>query len=374
MKCSKCGAELEANANFCIVCGQTAPTLQKIKIGRGADSDVIINHEKISRLHAIIVPEGNQYRITDQGSTNGVFVNGLRIRTALIRPGDHVSLGKAVSLDWKQLLAAFSAGPPSAGGALGTGPSPVFYVDEEKKPQKSSSSLPWVIAIVAVALIGVGLGAYFLFFRKAKDDVINVDIEHSYAIKLGETSDISERRSKLETMEKVLEQMPGRLRFDNSLLMAYCLVDVSIGEPQNEFNHKGEVVAITRIASAIVSQKEFDKRLEQLRGSPDQLAQIREAESKLKQAKIELGLAEMALAAPQAIEQAVETLQEITGIEVDSTQTKNEKPRVDDSLELPRKNYEKALQDIEEIYDSLNPIKIALSESNRPTKGGRVLK
>ncbi|NLW18172.1 MAG: FHA domain-containing protein [Candidatus Cloacimonetes bacterium] len=373
MKCSKCGAELEANANFCIVCGQTAPTLQKIRIGRNADCDVIINHEKISRLHAIIVPEGTQYRITDQGSTNGVFVNGQRISTALIKPGDHVSLGKAVSLDWKQLLAAFTAGPSGA-----TGPSPVFYIDEEKKPQKSSTNLPLMIAIVAVVILGLGLGSYFLFFRGGKDDVINFDAEYSYAIKPGETSDISERRSKLEAMEKILEQVPARLGFENSLLMAYCLVDVSIGEPQNVFNHKGEVEAINRSSNAIVSKKEFDKRLEQLQSSPDHVAQIKEAENRLAQVKIELAAAELALTAPKAIgetvDKMIEAVGELVGAKPDSLGSKNDKPKVDDSMELPRKNYQKAIEDMEEIYESLNPIKLSLSESSRSSKGGRVLK
>ncbi|NLN85934.1 MAG: FHA domain-containing protein [Candidatus Cloacimonetes bacterium] len=377
MKCSKCGAELETGANFCIVCGQTAPPVQKIRIGRSADCEVVLNHEKISRLHAIIVVEGSQYRITDQSSLNGVFVNGQRISTALIKPGDHVSLGKAFSLDWKQLLDAFSRGSAGSPGASHTGPSPVFYVDEEKKPKKSNS-LPWVIVIVALALVGLGLGSYFLFFRGGKDDVVSFDIEHSYVTKESETSELSERRSKLETMEKILEQMPAKLGFEHSILMAYCLVDVSIGEPQNVFNQRGVVEKISRTASANVSQKEFDKRHEQLRGRQDYMSQIQEAEERLRQAKLELNLAEASLVAPKKIEETVkkgiEVLEELAGVKRDSTKTEDDKPRVDNSLEAPRQNYETAIRKIEEIYESLNHIKLSLAESVPTRKGGRVLK
>ncbi len=377
MKCTKCGAELETGANFCIVCGQAAPPVQRIRIGRSADCEVVLNHDKISRLHAIIVAEGSQYRITDQSSLNGVFVNGQRITTALIKPGDRVSLGKAFTLDWKQLLDAFSRGSTASPGALHTGPNPVFYVDEEKKPQKSSS-LPWVIVIVALALVGLGLGSYFLFFRGGKDDVLSFDIEHSYVTRESETSELSERRSKLETMEEILKQMPGKLGFENSLLMAYCLVDVSIGEPQNVFSQKGVVESISRTANANVSQKEFDKRLEQLRGRQDYISQIQEAEDRLKQAKIELGLAEASLVAPKQIEETVkkgmEALEELAGVKRDSTKTEDDKPRVDNSLEVPRQNYEAAIRKIEEIYQSLNHIKLSLAESVPARKGGRVLK
>lgn len=50
---------------------------------------------EISREHARIVRRGGYYWIEDMGSTNGTFVNGLRIFTPqLLQPGDEIQLGR----------------------------------------------------------------------------------------------------------------------------------------------------------------------------------------------------------------------------------------------------------------------------------------
>lgn len=48
---------------------------QEIKIGRGADCDIILPHISVSKCHARIIREQGQYYIVDNGSTNGIVVN-----------------------------------------------------------------------------------------------------------------------------------------------------------------------------------------------------------------------------------------------------------------------------------------------------------
>jgi DNA-binding response OmpR family regulator len=48
-------------------------------IGRGQDSDVVVDDRWVSRNHARIRREGEQYVVEDLGSKNGTFVNGTRI-------------------------------------------------------------------------------------------------------------------------------------------------------------------------------------------------------------------------------------------------------------------------------------------------------
>jgi EAL domain-containing protein (putative c-di-GMP-specific phosphodiesterase class I) len=59
-------------------------------IGRIDTADLQIDSTRVSREHAVIVREGDAYRIRDLGSTNGTFVNGERIEETPLHEGDLV--------------------------------------------------------------------------------------------------------------------------------------------------------------------------------------------------------------------------------------------------------------------------------------------
>jgi pSer/pThr/pTyr-binding forkhead associated (FHA) protein/tetratricopeptide (TPR) repeat protein len=63
-------------------------------IGRTPENDIVIEHKSISRHHARIVREGNQYYAVDLESANGVRVNGVDHDRVLLRPGDEIELGQ----------------------------------------------------------------------------------------------------------------------------------------------------------------------------------------------------------------------------------------------------------------------------------------
>lgn len=65
-------------------------------IGRGKECDVIIKDMTVSTLHATITNEGGEFYIQDNESTNGVFVNDLKIKKKNIKPGDIIRMGKAI--------------------------------------------------------------------------------------------------------------------------------------------------------------------------------------------------------------------------------------------------------------------------------------
>lgn len=68
------------------------------RLGRAEDADIRVNDPSVSRVHAICVVASNEDRLTvrieDNGSTNGVLINGRKIaqETSLIS-GDKVRLG-----------------------------------------------------------------------------------------------------------------------------------------------------------------------------------------------------------------------------------------------------------------------------------------
>jgi len=70
---------------------------QKVTLGRGADADIRINDPGISRQHARIVvtgaPGDPTISIEDAGSTNGILVNGERVRSALLTEGSRIEMG-----------------------------------------------------------------------------------------------------------------------------------------------------------------------------------------------------------------------------------------------------------------------------------------
>src|SRR2546423_199808 len=62
-------------------------------IGRGRDCDIQLSDSNVSRRHAELRQEGASYWIVDLGSTNGIEVNGKRVKRAKLRDGDTFTLG-----------------------------------------------------------------------------------------------------------------------------------------------------------------------------------------------------------------------------------------------------------------------------------------
>ncbi len=73
---------------------------QTTTIGRLPDQDVVLRDQSVSRQHATIVRENNSYSIVDRNSSHGTFLNGTRVQSAPLNPGDVVQLG---SLEGPQL-------------------------------------------------------------------------------------------------------------------------------------------------------------------------------------------------------------------------------------------------------------------------------
>ena len=63
------------------------------KIGRDTENDVAIDNAGVSRLHAVVVYEDG-FVVRDQGSANGIFVNGQRTQEWRLSGGDEIQIGK----------------------------------------------------------------------------------------------------------------------------------------------------------------------------------------------------------------------------------------------------------------------------------------
>ncbi len=67
-----------------------------IVIGRSSDLDMVLVEEMVSRRHAQIEMRNGVITIQDMGSTNGTFVNGEKIQSAVLREGDRVLVGTSI--------------------------------------------------------------------------------------------------------------------------------------------------------------------------------------------------------------------------------------------------------------------------------------
>jgi pSer/pThr/pTyr-binding forkhead associated (FHA) protein len=75
--------------------GETfAIELERMTIGRSPECDVFLDDVTVSRAHAVISKGASGWRLEDQGSLNGTYVNRRRVESAVLEDGDDVQIGK----------------------------------------------------------------------------------------------------------------------------------------------------------------------------------------------------------------------------------------------------------------------------------------
>ncbi len=68
-----------------------------IVIGRSEDADIPLDDQSVSRKHARITKQGKDFLLTDLGSTNGTYLNDVRIEEpSVLRNGDRIRLGTTI--------------------------------------------------------------------------------------------------------------------------------------------------------------------------------------------------------------------------------------------------------------------------------------
>jgi hypothetical protein len=69
-----------------------AAEAEVVLIGRSPDCDVPIGRCSVSRHHARLRRTADGWHVLDLGSTNGTWLNGRRITSAIAQPGDELGL------------------------------------------------------------------------------------------------------------------------------------------------------------------------------------------------------------------------------------------------------------------------------------------
>ena len=71
----------------------TVPVQDGLLIGRSPEADVVLPNPSVSRRHAIIRYAQGKFFIQDQGSANGIYVNGRRVSAIALKNGDRIRIG-----------------------------------------------------------------------------------------------------------------------------------------------------------------------------------------------------------------------------------------------------------------------------------------
>ncbi|MEO7433099.1 MAG: FHA domain-containing protein [Dokdonella sp.] len=123
--------------------GKTFAVTDNAVIGRQPDCDIPVPAEEVSRNHARLKVTPDGVRVEDMGSANGTYINGKRVESGLLKPGEELRLDTVrfllvtPGMDAKQQSAGARVEPPPP-AATDKGSSPTLWI---------------VIGVVAVALV-----------------------------------------------------------------------------------------------------------------------------------------------------------------------------------------------------------------------------
>lgn len=135
------------------------PGVERRTIGKSSDNNIILNHDDVSRRHAIIYKEANgNVVIEDLNSTNGTYVNGIKITSQVLHAGDKVTITRNYNLAWENIF------KPAA-------PSPTPMLQRLIR-----------VAAVIVACLVLGGGAYYGYTRFSKWDKEKIYKEYHSAV------------------------------------------------------------------------------------------------------------------------------------------------------------------------------------------------
>src|SRR4051794_29849299 len=63
-----------------------------VVVGRHPNCDTRLESPRVSRHHCCMTCENDQVLVRDLGSTNGIWINGMRVATGKLKPGDELSI------------------------------------------------------------------------------------------------------------------------------------------------------------------------------------------------------------------------------------------------------------------------------------------
>jgi len=84
---------------------QPSQGIKRFTIGKSQDCNIRMSFDDVSRHHAVIYQTASgSIVIEDSGSTNGTYVNGVRVTSQVLQAGDSVTITRSHPLQWNSLF------------------------------------------------------------------------------------------------------------------------------------------------------------------------------------------------------------------------------------------------------------------------------
>jgi hypothetical protein len=122
-------------------------------VGSEGEREILIKRVGVSALHAKIVNDGNRWKVIDQLSANGTFVNGKRCNVSYLAAGDRIAFGSVECTFQLPKGGAADLFGARAGTAAGSGSA------------APAGKLKKVLVIAGIAFVITLVVAFFLLSR-----------------------------------------------------------------------------------------------------------------------------------------------------------------------------------------------------------------
>jgi pSer/pThr/pTyr-binding forkhead associated (FHA) protein len=133
-----------------VTLGKTFAVTDNAVIGRQPDCDIPIAAEEVSRHHARLKVTPIGLHVEDMGSANGTFINGARVQSGLLKPGEELRLD---TIRFQLVTPGMDARQQSASVRPESKPAAT-------PPRGGSGALWIVVGVIVVAAIAFGALRY----------------------------------------------------------------------------------------------------------------------------------------------------------------------------------------------------------------------
>lgn len=146
--------------------------LPRVSIGSGAENDVVVVDDSVSTRHALLEFDHGGWRITDLESTNGTFVEGVRLAPNVPTPipfGSSLRLG-GLRLHFRPVL---GADPEAARAAYAPPPPPPTLAE-----RNAGFRVPvWLALVVLLIAIAVAVGIFSWMHSGTEPGTLQTPVE-----------------------------------------------------------------------------------------------------------------------------------------------------------------------------------------------------
>ena len=68
---------------------------EKTIIGRNDTNHLCLPFANVSLQHGVVFKQGDEFILQDNDSTNGIYVNGIKVARCVLRPNDLIQIGES---------------------------------------------------------------------------------------------------------------------------------------------------------------------------------------------------------------------------------------------------------------------------------------